>query len=352
MTADKGALSAFDHPDALAGDVLDQTSQQAVDNSPAAIAARPALEAARSALIYATAAAEAAAFARAAHAPNTLRGYAADWRDWTAWAAAGGLQALPADGTDLGAYVAYTARTTLRRRLAAIAAAHRAAGETDPTKEPTVKAVLRGIARTKRSALRKKAPLVVQALRAVLAECPDTPRGRRDRALLLIGWGAALRRAELVALDFADVEIRDEGLAVRVRRSKVDQLGWGQLVGIPHHDDDRYDAVRALLAWQAVAMADRGAIFRPVLRSGWVLERRLQPREVARVVKRVAALAGLQGDYSGHSLRAGLATSAAAAGASERSIMAQTRHQSVTVMRGYIRPASIWLDNAAAIAAL
>ncbi len=356
MMADKGALSAFEIPDVLSGELVEHPSALAVDNSPHVGDALQALEAARQALVYAAAAAEAAAFARAAHAPNTLRGYAADWRDWTAWAAANGVTALPARGADVAAYVAYSARTkapsSLRRRLAALAAAHRAAGHDDITKDQTVKAVLRGIARTKRMAMRKKTPLVVQALRQVLAECPDTPRGWRDRALLLIGWGAALRRSELVALDFADVEICEEGLAVRVRRSKIDQLGWGTRVGIPHHDDYRYDAVRALLAWQAVAMADRGAIFRPVLRNGWVLERRLQPREVARVVKRVAGLAGLQGDYSGHSLRAGFATSAAAAGASERSIMNQTRHQSVTVMRGYIRPASIWLDNAAAIAAL
>lgn len=354
--ADKGALSAFEISEVVSGQLIEQASQQPVDNSPAVGQALQALEAARQALVYAAAAAEASRYASLAHAPNTLRGYQADWRDWTCWAAANGVQALPAASADMAAYVAYSARTkapsSLRRRLAAIAAAHRAAGEDDVTKSAPVKAVLRGITRTKRAAARRKTPLVVQAMRQVLAACPDTPRGRRDRALLLIGWGAALRRSELVALDIADVEICDEGLAVRIRRSKIDQLGWGTRVGIPHHDDARYDAVRAYLAWRLVMGDYQGAIFRPVLRSGYVLERRLQPREVARVVKRVVALAGLQGDYSGHSLRAGFATSAAAAGASERSIMAQTRHQSVTVMRGYIRPASIWLDNAAAIAAL
>lgn len=356
MMADKGALSANEIQESVSGDLVEQEFHTAVDNSALVGTALQALEASRQALVYAAAAMDASRYASLAHAPNTLRGYQADWRDWTCWAAANGVQALPARGPDLAAYVAYSARTkapsSLRRRLAAIAAAHRAAGHDDVTKDNVVKAVLRGIARTKRSALRKKTPLVVAALRQVLAECPDTPRGRRDRALLLIGWGAALRRSEIVALDFADVEIADEGLALRITRSKTDQLGWGQRVGIPHSPDPRYDAVRAFIDWRAVSMADRGAVFRPIGRSGWVAERRLQPREVARIVKRVAALAGLEGDYSGHSLRAGLATSAAAAGASERSIMAQTRHKSVTVARGYIRPASIWLDNAAAIAAL
>lgn len=356
MTADKGALTAVEISDIVSGDVLERASYQAVDNAAEVGRALQALEGARQALIYAAAAAEASAFARAAHAPETLRGYAVDWRDWARWADANGVSALPADAGDVAVYVAYSARSkapaTLHRRLAAIAAAHRAGGHADPTKDGRVKAVLRGIGRSKHVAPRQKTPLVVEAMRHVLAQLDYLPRGRRDRALLLIGWGAALRRSELVALDWADVEIADEGLVVRVRRSKTDQLGRGTAIGIPHATDPHHDAVRALLDWQAVCLGDRGAVFRPVTRSGWVIERRLQPREVARIVKRVAQRAGLAGDYSGHSLRAGFATAAAAAGASERAIMAQTRHQSVTVMRGYIRPASIWLDNAAAIAAL
>lgn len=356
MMADKGALSAVDRAGAISGEVLDHAFQQPVDNAGEVGRALQALDAARAALVYAAAAAEARDYAHAAHADNTLRGYAIDWRTWTTWAAQQGVTALPAEATDLGAYIAYRARTkspaTLRRALAAIAAAHRGAGFDDPTKTPTVKAVLRGIARSKRVAARRKTPLVVAAMRQVLAQCDQSVRGRRDRCLLLIGWGAALRRSELIALDMRDLEVVDEGLVVYVRRSKVDQLGRGVRVGIPHHDDHRYDAVRAWLDWRGALYGDGGAVFRPVTRTGWVLERRMQPREVARIVKRVAARAGLEGDYSGHSLRAGFITAAAAAGASERAIMAQSRHSSVTVMRDYIRPATLWLENAAAIAAL
>jgi site-specific recombinase XerD len=354
--ADKGALSAIDSAGGLPGSRVEQAIYHPVDRSADVGAALEALDAARQALVYAAAAAEAAALSRAAHAENTLRGYGADWRDFTRWCAANGVPALPARHEDIAVYVAYSARTkaavTIRRRLAAIAHVHVAGGHPDPTKAGTVKAVLRGLQRSRAARARRKTPLVVEAMRAVLAQCDDGARGRRDRALLLIGWGAALRRSEIVALDMADLQIADEGLVVYVRRSKIDQFGRGEAIGIPHAEDRRYDAVAAYLDWRAVALADRGAVFRPVTRTGWVLERRLQPREVARIVKRVADRAGLAGDYSGHSLRAGFATAAAAAGASERSIMAQTRHRSVTVMRGYIRPASIWLDNAAAIAAL
>jgi integrase len=356
MMADKGALTAIDNSDRRTGDLLEPAFQHPVDNAGEVRAGLSLVDQTRAALVYAAAAASAREYMAAAHAPSTLRAYASCWCDWTLWAEAHAVPALPANPVDVGAYLAYKARgvspASLRLRLAAIAAAHRAAGLADTSKDPTVKAVLRGIQRTRRVEARRKTPLVVAAMRAVLAGLADDARGERDRALLLIGWGAALRRSELVALDWRDVEVADEGLVVHIRRSKIDQLGRGQAVGIPHHENAAYDAVRAYLAWQSRVGPETLAVFRPVTRTGWVLERRLQPREVARIVKRVADRAGLVGDYSGHSLRAGFATAAAAAGASERSIMAQTRHQSLTVMRSYIRPASLWLENAAAIAAL
>ncbi len=92
-----------------------------------------------------------------------------------------------------------------------------------------------------------------------------------------------------------------------------------------------------------------GPLFRPVDRRGVVGPGRLSDRAVALVVKRAALAAGLDPDrYAGHSLRAGLATSAAAAGASERSIMDQTGHRSVATVRRYIREGSLFRDNAAA----
>lgn len=96
-----------------------------------------------------------------------------------------------------------------------------------------------------------------------------------------------------------------------------------------------------------------GALFRPVNRHGQVGESRLGDKAVALVVKRAAAAAGLDpGKYAGHSLRAGLATSAAAGGAQERDIMRQTGHRSVQMLRRYIRDGELFRDNAAAIAGL
>jgi integrase len=331
-------------------------SAQPVEAQSTAALALQALDTAKEALQLAAAAADASRYASAAIARSTLRTYAAYWEQYQRWCADNALSALPADGGTVALYIAWRARThapsTIAAELAAIASAHKAAGAEDPTKDQRVKTVLRGIRRTKGVRPAKKAPLVVEALRSVLDQLDDSTRGRRDRCMLLVGWTGALRRSEIVAIDHEDLALVPEGLILTIRRSKTDRYGQGDTIGLPKHKDARYDVVRAYLGWVECSGAHSGPVFRPIEKHGYVVNRRINDRSVALLVKRVAKRAGLAGDYSGHSLRAGLATSAAAAGAGEAAIMRQTRHQSVTIMRGYIRPASVWLDNAAAVAAL
>jgi len=107
--------------------------------------------------------------------------------------------------------------------------------------------------------------------------------------------------------------------------------------------------VRALQAWLKAAGIDEGPFFRGVDRHGNIGAGRLSDRAVALVVKRSAEAIGLDpAHYAGHSLRAGLATSAAAAGISERAIMNQTGHRSTEILRRYIREGSLFRENAAA----
>lgn len=336
--------------------LIEHVVARPVDDQSTAGVALQALDTARYALQLAAAAQEAARYAAASMARSTLKTYASYWEQWQRWCEDNGQSALPADGGTVALYIAWRARThapaTIQAELAAIAAAHRAAAAPDPTKDLEVKTVLRGIRRTKGVAQAKKSPLVAQALREVLGTLDDSARGRRDRCMLIMGWAGALRRSELVAIDHEDLALVAEGLVLTIRRSKTDRYGAGDTVGLPRHPDTRYDVVQTYLDWVAISGAHAGPVFRPVTRSGYALPRRINDRSVALLVKRVARLAGLQGDYSGHSLRAGLATSAAAAGAGEAAIMRQTRHKSTTVMRGYIRPASVWIENAAAVAAL
>ena len=135
---------------------------------------------------------------------------------------------------------------------------------------------------------------------------------------------------------------------VTIRRSKTDQEGEGRKIGIPFGSKAATCPVRALRAWLDAAGIVSGSLFRPVNRHGRPGTEHLSSRAVAIVVKRAAELAGLDPEtFAGHSLRSGLATSAAAASASERSIMDQTGHRSVQMVRRYIRDGSLFRDNAA-----
>jgi integrase len=313
-------------------------------------------KASSAALELAAVAARAAEYSRAARSDATNRAYSADWHHVAAWCAAAGLQAFPMEGETLALYLAAQAGVltpgTLRRRLSAISHVHRAAGEPSPTGSAAAGAVLRGIERRHRTEPRRATPLVVDTLRAVLDALPATPRGVRDRALLLVGWGGALRRGELVGLDRRDIAEVAEGLVLTVRRSKTLRPGDVRLVGIPRHEQACYDPVSAWLAWSGV-LGDRAVpAFRAVDPWGAVHTTRLADRSVARLVARVAAAAGLSGAYSGHSLRAGAATSAAELGAPLHAVMALTGHRSAEMALRYIRPTTLFAEHAAAIAAL
>ena len=172
--------------------------------------------------------------------------------------------------------------------------------------------------------------------------------GKRDRALLLVGFAGAFRRSELVSLDVSDVTFDPNGLTIRLRRSKTDQEGEGRKVGLPYGSNLATCPVRALQEWLSAGSISEEALFVGINRHG-TPQGRLSACAVALIVKKVVAAAGLNPDlYAGHSLRAGLATSAAMAGVSERSIMAQTGHRSVQMVRRYIRDGSLFRENAAA----
>ena len=294
-----------------------------------------------------------AGYVSQAKAANTRRAYAGDWRHFVAWCRAQLAAPLPAMAETVALYataLAATARTsTIARRMAAISQAHQMAGYPSPTADVRVRTVLGGIRRAKGVAPRVKKPVLVEDLRAMLATLPATLGGVRDRALLLVGFGGAFRRSELVALNWEDIEFATEGLAVTIRRSKTDPEGQGRRVGIPRGRQEETCPARALLAWRDVAGGDAGPVFRPVDRHGNLRTSRLSDRAVARIVKRALPAGRYDpAEYAGHSLRAGLATAAAMGGASERAIMRQTGHRSLTIVRRYIREGSLFRENAAA----
>ena len=147
----------------------------------------------------------------------------------------------------------------------------------------------------------------------------------------------------------ADVAQVDAGTLLTVRRSKTDQEGEGRQVGVPYGSRRETCPVRSLRHWLELSDISDGPIFRPVGKGGSVGESRLSDRSIALIVQRAAKRAGLDpAAFSGHSLRAGLATAAAAAGVSEHDIARTTGHRSIAVLRRYVRTATVFERNAAA----
>jgi integrase len=312
-----------------------------------ALARRPKSELARAGELVQTA----QDLAREAFAKETRRSYGSQWRLFQAWTAANGLPSLPAAPPTVALYL--TARvkdgaklSTLEQALAAIAWAHKAKKLESPRGSSEVRLLMKGIARTLGRAQAQKAPLLVPALRRMVEGLPGSVAGARDRALLLLGFACAFRRRELVALDVEDLSWDVEGLNVRVRRSKTDQEGEGEVLGVHYGENPSTCPVSAVRAWLEAARLSSGPLFRAVSKSGRVLPGRLSDRSVAEVVKRHAGAVGLDAKtFAGHSLRSGLATSAAKAGRHERDIARQTRHKGTKVLRRYIRAASVFENN-------
>jgi integrase len=271
--------------------------------------------------------------------PNTERAYRSDWADFSAWCAQRGVCPLPSTPADLTAYVADLATkwraATVRRRLAAIAARHRATGLPSPTADPSVKV---GIARAERD-LRDRAhptePLGRGELRALVDALPDTVAGTRDRAMILLGIGAGLRRSELAGLQVGDVESRRGALRVKVRDRQESVV---RTASIPPGSSPATDAPSAWAAWIAASGVRTGPAFRAVDRHGNIHGGRMSDSAPAAIVKRSLLAAGLDPRrYGVGSLRRGLVYIAARAGLPDRGIAAQTGHRTLALVREYMR---------------
>jgi site-specific recombinase XerD len=293
----------------------------------------------------------AAQLARKEKAAATRRAYRSDFRIFEAWCRGRGVSALPATPETVAAFLtsdveAGSRPSTLGRRVAAIRYGHKLAGQPVPTDDERVKATMRGIRRSLGTAPRKKAPATAERIIAMALVAGDDVKGRRDRALLLIGFAGAFRRSELVALNVEDLEESELGFKITIRHSKTDQEGVGQTIAIVRGSVTC--PVAALKAWLEAAGISTGPVFRSVKKGG-VVAGRLPAQSVADIVKDYAERVGLDPTlFAGHSMRSGFLTSAAKRGASIFKMMDQSRHRSVETLRGYIRDAEIFKEHAGA----
>lgn len=284
------------------------------------------------------------AAARAAHSPATRRVYSQAWVRFESWTAAEGLNAMPAAPETVAAYVAHRAAAglspaSLRLDRAAIRHRHRAAGAANPAGHAGVGQVMRGLvrehARTANGA-RQAAPLTAPALAAIRATAQRRqagPTGRTesrsrafrrglvDVALCAVMRDCMLRRGEAAALRWRDVAFRADGSArVTVRRSKADQDAAGAVLYVGKQ------ATRDLRAVKDMGADPDSRVFG--IKSG---------RTVSRRIAAAARAARLEGAYTGHSPRVGMAVDLVAAGASVAAVQVAGRWQSARMPARYAR---------------
>jgi integrase len=184
----------------------------------------------------------------ASRAQSTRRAYAPERQDFQTcfqtWCHAHARISLPAAVETIIFYATDLTKNqkkklnTLQRRWAAISPLHQEAGFPSPTQTWPLKQFLAGLRRELGVAPARKRPLLAEDLREILLDLPDTRLGKRDRALLLLGFSGAFRRSELVALDVTGLEETKDGLVVTIRKSKTDQEGQGRRVGLPPGTDE------------------------------------------------------------------------------------------------------------------
>lgn len=283
-------------------------------------------------------------YIHAALAENTRKGYQSDLSHFLSW---GG--SIPASAEQVSQYLVAHAEllspATLSRRVVSISRAHTSRSMESPTKSDLVKTTLRGIKRIVSTKQRQVEPVLKSSLLDMVAGLEGI-KGCRDRTLLLLGFAWAFRRSELVGLKYSDIEFVEQGLVVHLRKSKTDQEGEGRKIAIPYARGS-VCPVLALKEWLKLSEISEGALFRPVTRHGRIENTTLSTQAVAIIVKERAKAIGLDATkFSGHSLRAGLVTSAVQAGVSTWKIRAQTGHKSDAMLNRYIRDARLFIDNA------
>lgn len=255
-------------------------------------------------------------------------------------------QALVAAG--LKAKVGPWTLATVRHRVAVLSTAHRLKHVANPCEQPAIRTVLSRAARAavKRGERpRKKTAITLAELETMLATCDDSLEGIRDRALLCFGFASGgRRRSEIAAADLRDLRrIGEAGYIYRLEHSKIQQAG---VTATSTPDKPVLDrAALALQDWLDASSLTEGAIFRRLWKQR--VGPALSPAAVGEIVQRRARLAGLEGDFGGHSLRSGFVTEASRQGVSLPAIMQLTEHRSVSSVVGYFQAGGATANPAA-----
>lgn len=295
-------------------------------------------------------------FVRKANADATVLAYESSWNLFIQWCRANAYEALPATPKTVAAYLTGLAekgseatggkplsKSSLKKKLAAIVFAHRQAELPPPTRQDGADElikVMEGIARDKTLPTRgKKNAAVADILNEMLeANAGGDLRACRNRALLAIGMAGALRRSELVGIQYGDLTFSSDGIRLLIPYSKGDQKGKGQKISIPRGEG--FNAVGHLRRWLEVSGIASGPVFRKLTPQGRLGGAAMSAQGVALVVKASIRAAGSDLDpaeFSAHSLRSGFLTEAARRGQSPFAMQRQSRHKSLDMVSEYVR---------------
>ena len=293
---------------------------------------------------------------KSSKALNTVRAYKSDFKDFGLFCLKNGFKNLPTDPKIVSLYLTYLSSknikiSTIKRRLVSIGVIHKMKGYYLDTKHPAIIENLMGIKRRKGVNQKGKKPILINELKRIIdvinKENAPEMKKMRNKTLLLIGFAGGFRRNELISLDLEDIEFVFEGVKITLNKSKTDQFGEGFVKGIPHFQNSLYCPVTSLKRWINFSKVKKGPIFTRFSKGSKITNVRLTDQSVALIIKEYLLKAGIDNkNYSGHSLRSGFATSAAEAGAEERSIMAITGHKSTEMVRRYIKEANLFNNNA------
>ena len=293
---------------------------------------------------------------KSSKANNTVRAYKSDFNDFSLFCVKNGFSFLPSEPKIVSLYLTHLSTkdvkiSTLKRRLVSIGVIHKIKGHYLDTKHPSIIENLMGIKRRKGSVQKGKKPLLINNLKRIInvidQDKSEEIKKLRNRSIILIGFSGGFRRNEIVSLDYDDLDFVSEGLKINLKRSKTDQYGEGSVKGLPYFENPQYCPVVSIEKWLKLSKINNGPLFRRFTKGSNLSENRLTDQSVALIIKEYLKLAGIDNkNYSGHSLRSGFATSAAEAGAEERSIMAMTGHKSTEMVRRYIKEANLFKNNA------
>ncbi|ESZ03159.1 tyrosine-type recombinase/integrase [Mesorhizobium sp. M0923] len=307
----------------------------------------------------------ATAYANAASSDNTRDAYAKDWRHFISWCRREGFDPTPPSSQVIGLYIGACASgtaagdpkrglpslsvATIERRLSGLAWNFTQRGVPMDRADRHIATVLAGIRRKHAKPPRQKEAVLGDDIKAMVNTLGHDLRGLRDRAILLLGFAGGLRRSEIVGLDVVRdddsdgagwIEIfPDQGVLVTLRG----KTGWREVeVGLGA--SDQTCPVAALESWIRFGRIARGPLFRRIFKDNKTVDvERLSDKHVARLVKQTALAAGVRSDlpegerallFAGHSLRAGLASSA---DIEERYVQKQLGHASAEMTRKYQR---------------